>query len=646
MREKEKSTADLVRTTCEADIKAAREAFDQRLLAEAEKLASLSKESSDHHEFYYPLGMLAVPPMPMAHLLMPLWVAEGAHPGLVGRVSLAGPIGFPSTGSLLAEASSDKVIQRLQLKPADPLPDAEVPSSEKTADRSHQFVQIERPISFNPSERLWTTRPELVDQLTRSYPVRQYSESLGGQQFPMSNKERVDLNDHRFDEIDLSPSVKVRRVMIKTITSHPKSGRVLFFSTDGRLTGKVWSLQKDLKLTITQPEQPKQPADKTPKKDGKGGKGVTPGGGTPRQYSAYWEFLPFLFVHYAEDTSTLVNKIRAIEGDRDLKIAELAEMTQQELDDLRRQLGWIALATFFSILIGSFLLITLGLAPLSRLSDAVSRVTTRDFRLRIDPEKLPKELMPIAGRLSETLEELGKAFAREKQAAADISHELRTPLAALLTTAEVGLKKTRSVEEYRELLQDCKLSGDQMMQLVERLLALARLDASADRLKTAPVDVGNLAQQCADLVRPLAEARGLDLQVHAGDSLSVLADGSKLREVLTNLLHNAIQYNKPDGSIDLTVERQNGHLLMEVRDTGIGISPEARSHIFERFYRADPSRHSDTPHAGLGLAIVKSYIELMGGRIDVDSSSEGSTFRVQVPAVDAEVPSDKVMARS
>src|SRR5207302_8629165 len=107
---------------------------------------------------------------------------------------------------------------------------------------------------------------------------------------------------------------------------------------------------------------------------------------------------------------------------------------------------------------------------------------------------------------------------------------------------------------------------------------------------------------------------------------------AKQREVLTNLLHNAIEYNKPDGAIDVKVERDNGHLDMEVSDTGIGISPEARLHIFERFFRADPSRAADTPHAGLGLAIVKGYVDLMGGEIDVQSTvGEGSTFKVRLP---------------
>jgi two-component system heavy metal sensor histidine kinase CusS len=106
-----------------------------------------------------------------------------------------------------------------------------------------------------------------------------------------------------------------------------------------------------------------------------------------------------------------------------------------------------------------------------------------------------------------------------------------------------------------------------------------------------------------------------------------------LREILNNLLHNAIQYNRPNGSLAIEVHRQNGHLHLAVRDTGIGITPEARPHIFERFFRADPSRQADSLHAGLGLAIVKGYLDLMGGTIEVDSiEGEGSTFCVCLPA--------------
>ena len=371
--------------------------------------------------------------------------------------------------------------------------------------------------------------------------------------------------------------------------------------------------------------------------------------------------------------------------------AEHADRSRATLAKLRGRLFWISLITFVATMAGGYWLVRVGLAPLRRLSDAVSQVSEKDFRLPVDEQHLPVELQPIVERLNQTLAMLKRAFAREKQAAADISHELRTPVTALLTTTEVALRKPRSPEEYRELLEDCRLSGQQMSQLVERLLALARLDAGVDTLRPRQVDVAGLAKQCADLVRPLAEARALRLGVqtqrgqkggevvtkrmedggskiedgeamvpssilhppssilHPPSSpqsttspphhlttsppLFVNTDPDKLREILNNLLHNAIEYNRAGGSVDVEIERQNGYLLVAVRDTGIGIAPEKRQHIFERFYRGDPSRQADGLHAGLGLAIVKGYVDLMGGSIAVDSvEGQGSTFRVLLPA--------------
>jgi signal transduction histidine kinase len=172
-----------------------------------------------------------------------------------------------------------------------------------------------------------------------------------------------------------------------------------------------------------------------------------------------------------------------------------------------------------------------------------------------------------------------------------------------------------------------------MNQAVDRLLTLARLDAGVDTLRVQPVDVGVLAEQCAAVARPLAEARGVSLEVCRKAPGPVLADPDKLREVVNNLLHNAIEYNRPGGSVGLLVARQDGHLDVEVCDTGIGIAPEARGHIFERFYRADPSRTGDGLHTGLGLAIVKEYVDLMGGSITFETAEgRGSTFRVRLPA--------------
>jgi len=341
---------------------------------------------------------------------------------------------------------------------------------------------------------------------------------------------------------------------------------------------------------------------------------------------------PAVLVQCAADTTQRDAKFAEIQANLDDDLLKLKAESKATLASFGRRLLLINLATFATVIVGGFWLVRLGLSPLQRLSEAVSLVSAKDFRLPFEERDLPGELRPIVERLTETLNLLKRAFAREKQAAADISHELRTPLAALLTTIEVALRKPRPPEEYREVLADCHATGQQMNQLVERLLALARMDAGVDTMRPRTVDVTNLADQCANLVRPLAEARGLNLRVHRNGPIQFQTDPDKLREVINNLLHNAIEYNGPNGSVDLSVERQNGHLQVEVRDTGLGIAAEAREHIFERFYRADPSRHADGLHAGLGLAIVKGYVDLMGGSIAVESTlGKGSTFRLQLP---------------
>jgi heavy metal sensor kinase len=399
-----------------------------------------------------------------------------------------------------------------------------------------------------------------------------------------------------YRDVDLEPGVTVRRVMFRARVHFDHAGN----------TGTVWP--------------PPGPGDNRPARSG--------GDKPPRG-----QFQVGGVVYAAYGPGRYAAAIAPFQAQRDDELARLEQETSDELANLRNHLLLVTLASFAAIVVGVYFLVRMGLMPLHRLGDAVSRVSEKDFRLRFSEERIPIELNPIVDRLKQTLDQLRLAFEREKQAAADISHELRTPVAALLTTIEVALKKPRKPDEYRETLVECRESGQQISQLVERLLTLARIDAGVDRLRVEKVDVAALAEQCTALVRPLAEARGLTLRLHGDGEALLQADPGKLREVLTNLLHNAIEYNRPAGSIDLTVARHNGTLCVEVRDTGVGIAPEARAHIFERFYRADPSRQAEGLHAGLGLAIVKGYVDLMGGSIDVESDvGRGSTFRVELPA--------------
>lgn len=315
------------------------------------------------------------------------------------------------------------------------------------------------------------------------------------------------------------------------------------------------------------------------------------------------------------------------------ELARVHEDTRRELATLRTRLTVIGVGSFLALVFGGWLIVARGLAPIHKLSHAVSSVSEKDFHLPVERDEMSRELMPIVAGLTHTLDSLRDAFAREKQAVGDISHELRTPIASMLATLDVALRKPRTPEQYRTTLEDCRGIARQLGQLVERIMTLATLDAGNARDTVQFIEAANLAADCAAIIRPLAEAHGLTFEMRTERPLELETDADKLREVLMNLLHNAVEYNRPGGLIEFTARREGDRIAFEVRDTGIGMTPEVKEKIFERFYRADASRQATGVHAGLGLAIVREYVDRLGGTIAVESQPDvGSTFRVSLPA--------------
>ncbi len=385
---------------------------------------------------------------------------------------------------------------------------------------------------------------------------------------------------------------------------------------------------------------------------------VLPAPPAPVGIARYRDYPPFrgadvvvrVIVHVARPTSELDARLAASQKERDEQLAVLGarlaaeqkehdsdltrvhEETRTELARLRGRLIAIGSVTFAALVLGGWFFVARGLSPLRTLSDAVSRVSEKDFRLPVVPAELGRELAPIHARITQTLTLLQRAFAREKQAVTDISHELRTPIAALLATIDVSLRKPRTPDQYRTTLEECRLISKQLGQLVERIMTLASLDAGNDHTHVAHVDAAELAAGCAAVIRPLAVANNVSVATRLDESVALDTDAAKLREVLMNLLHNAVEYNNPNGTIDLTVRRDGARAVFEVRDTGIGMTAEVRERIFERFYRADASRTATGVHAGLGLAIVREYVARLGGEIAVESEpGAGTTFRVTLP---------------
>ena len=240
------------------------------------------------------------------------------------------------------------------------------------------------------------------------------------------------------------------------------------------------------------------------------------------------------------------------------------------------------------------------------------------------------------GRLAQTfdqlLERIESAMNRERQFSADASHELRSPLTALKGELSVTLARTRTAEEYRQVLEGLEVIVDEMSLLVEDLLALSR--ASAGILHKEEFDLHALLEQLIERMSALAQTRQLTLAMKiSNEPLLLLADRMKVQRVITNLIDNAIRYTPHGGSINVQAYHDGAQVCINVSDTGIGIAAEHTPHIFERFYRADNARTRDgAGGSGLGLAIADTIVRAHDGRITLHSTlGRGSTFSVWLP---------------
>jgi heavy metal sensor kinase len=290
---------------------------------------------------------------------------------------------------------------------------------------------------------------------------------------------------------------------------------------------------------------------------------------------------------------------------------------------------------------GTWLAVGRGLAPVRAMAGAAARIDERSLSTRVPVPPAADELARLGTSFNAALERLEQAFHRERGFIADASHELRTPVAIALTNLEVTLARPRSPKEYEEALATQLDTIRRMRGIVESLLTLARADAGRLTPQREPVDLAALLRRAVDDIAPVAAARRVDLALDAPAPVMTTGDPGLLRQLVDNLLTNAIRYNREGGRVDVSAGA-NGHgVAVTVCDTGIGIAPEHLPRLFERFYRVDkgrsreegPSAGSGHSGAGLGLSIARCIADLHGGAIAVESAlGRGSTFKVTLPA--------------
>lgn len=302
------------------------------------------------------------------------------------------------------------------------------------------------------------------------------------------------------------------------------------------------------------------------------------------------------------------------------------------LDHLFEQLSYGLPVALAVAILGGFLLVRRALKPVEQIGHKAEQITQHNLSERLPVARTGDEVERLSISLNHMIGRLEDAIQNSKRFVADASHELRTPLTVLRGELENLIQDFRLDEKARDLLGSMLEEVQRLTDIVEGLVALSRLDAGEAKAEWVQFDLAELAATTADQMSLLAEDKGISVQCGLKQSVLVQGDRARLKQVVVNLLDNAIKYTADGGSIQLNVMRQNGHAILDVADSGIGIPAEAVPHVFDRFFRVDKARSRDDGGAGIGLSIVKSVCTAHGAEVQVESVlGKGSRFRIQLP---------------
>jgi two-component system heavy metal sensor histidine kinase CusS len=260
-----------------------------------------------------------------------------------------------------------------------------------------------------------------------------------------------------------------------------------------------------------------------------------------------------------------------------------------------------------------------GVRPIHQIAETARRIRPTNLGERIAPDGLPAELLALADTFNQMLDRLEESFARLSRFSADIAHELRTPVSSLRGEVEVVLRKARTAEEYREVLGSNLEECGRLAHLIDRLLFLARAENPETQINKEPCAVGQELATVCDFYGVSAGEAGVRLSVAVDRAAQADLDRALFRRAVGNLVANALAHTPAGGSVILTASGDETSTRVEVSDTGCGIAADHLPHVFERFYRADPTRSSKNGGVGLGLAIVRSIVELHGGTVRIAS---------------------------
>jgi two-component system heavy metal sensor histidine kinase CusS len=271
-----------------------------------------------------------------------------------------------------------------------------------------------------------------------------------------------------------------------------------------------------------------------------------------------------------------------------------------------------------------------GLAPLREISRSAAGITASRLDQRLAVASIPVELAEVAQTLNEMLARLEESFRRLSDFSSDLAHELRTPVSNLLTQTQVTLSRTRTLDEYQDVLASNAEEFERLSRTIADMLFLAKSDNELIVPHRERVDLAAEIASISEFYEALVEEKGISLT--CSGSGVVHGDRLMLRRAIGNLLSNAVRHTPGKGRVTVQVnDVDNGWSVVSVENTGETIAPEHLTRLFDRFYRVDPSRHRFSEGAGLGLAITRSIAHAHGGEVRVRSESGTTVFEIRLP---------------